>query len=32
MSLHKVTDDLIVDGIKKFQEPFDKMIASLAIR
>jgi transaldolase len=32
ISLHKVTDDLIVDGIKKFQEPFDKMIASLAIR
>jgi transaldolase len=32
ISLRKVTDDLIVDGIKKFQEPFDKMIASLAIR
>ena len=32
ISLRKVTDDLIVDGIKKFQEPYDKMIASLAIR
>jgi transaldolase/glucose-6-phosphate isomerase len=31
ISLRKVTDDLIVDGIKKFQEPYDKMIASLAI-
>ena len=28
----QVTDDLIVDGIKKFQEPYDKMIAKLAIR
>jgi transaldolase/glucose-6-phosphate isomerase len=32
VSLRAVTDDLIVDGIKKFQEPYDKMIASLAIR
>ncbi|HEY7374058.1 MAG TPA: transaldolase [Polyangia bacterium] len=32
ISLRQVTDDLIVDGIKKFQEPYDKMIASLAIR
>ena len=32
ISLRAVTDDLIVDGIKKFQEPFDKMIAKLAIR
>ena len=32
ISLRAVTDDLIVDGIKKFQEPYDKMIASLAIR
>ena len=32
ISLRKVTDDLIVDGIKKFQEPYDKMIAALAIR
>jgi transaldolase/glucose-6-phosphate isomerase len=32
ISLKAVTDDLIVDGIKKFQEPFDKMIAKLAIR
>jgi len=31
ISLRKVTDDLIVEGIKKFQEPYDKMIASLAI-
>jgi transaldolase/glucose-6-phosphate isomerase len=32
ISLREVTDDLIVEGIKKFQEPYDKMIASLAIR
>jgi transaldolase/glucose-6-phosphate isomerase len=32
ISLRAVTDDLIVDGIKKFQEPYDKMIATLAIR
>jgi len=32
ISLRKVTDDLIVEGIKKFQEPYDKMIAALAIR
>jgi len=32
ISLRQVTDDLIVEGIKKFQEPYDKMIASLAIR
>jgi transaldolase len=32
ISLKTVTDDLVVDGIKKFQEPFDKMIAKLAIR
>ena len=32
ISLREVTDDLIVDGIKKFQEPYDKMIAALAIR
>jgi transaldolase len=32
ISLRTVTDDLVVDGIKKFQEPYDKMIASLAIR
>ena len=32
ISLRAVTDDLIVDGIKKFQEPYDKMIAALAIR
>jgi transaldolase len=32
ISLRAVTDDLVVDGIKKFQEPFDKMIAALAIR
>jgi transaldolase len=32
VSLRAVTDDLIADGIKKFQEPYDKMIASLAIR
>jgi transaldolase len=32
VSLRAVTDELVVDGIKKFQEPYDKMIASLAIR
>jgi transaldolase len=32
ISLRAVTDELVVDGIKKFQEPYDKMIASLAIR
>jgi len=32
ISLRAVTDDLIADGIKKFQEPYDKLIASLAIR
>ena len=32
ISLRKVTDDLIVEGIKKFQEPYDKLIAKLAIR
>ena len=31
ISLRAVTDDLIVDGIKKFQEPFDRTIATLAI-
>ncbi|HXU00803.1 MAG TPA: transaldolase, partial [Polyangia bacterium] len=29
VSLRTVTDDLVVDGIKKFQEPYDKMIATL---
>jgi transaldolase len=32
ISLRSITDDLIVEGIKKFEEPFDKMIAKLAIR
>jgi transaldolase/glucose-6-phosphate isomerase len=32
VSLRAVTDALVLDGIKKFQEPYDKMIASLAIR
>jgi transaldolase len=32
ISLRTVTDDLITDGIKKFQEPYDKMVAALAIR
>jgi transaldolase len=32
ISLRAVTDELIVEGIKKFQEPYDKLIASLAIR
>jgi len=32
ISLREVTDDLIVEGIKKFQEPYDKLIATLAIR
>ena len=32
ISLRAITDDLIVDGIKKFQEPYDRMIAALAIR
>jgi transaldolase len=32
ISLRQVTDDLITDGIAKFQEPYDKMIAALAIR
>jgi transaldolase len=32
ISLRAVTDDLVIEGIKKFQEPYDKMIAALAIR
>ena len=32
ISLREVTDQLMVDGIQKFQEPFDKLLASLAIR
>jgi transaldolase len=32
ISLRAVTDELVVEGIKKFQEPYDKMIAALAIR
>jgi len=32
ISLREVTDDLIVEGIQKFQEPYDKLIATLAIR
>jgi transaldolase/glucose-6-phosphate isomerase len=32
ISLRAVTDDLVVEGIKKFQEPYDKTIAALAIR
>jgi transaldolase/glucose-6-phosphate isomerase len=32
ISLRKVTDDLVADGIKKFQQPYDKMIAALAVR
>jgi transaldolase len=32
ISLREVTDDLVIEGIKKFQEPFDKMLAKLAIR
>jgi transaldolase len=32
ISLRAVTDELVVEGIQKFQEPYDKMIASLAIR
>jgi len=27
-----VTDELVVEGIKKFQEPYEKMLAALAIR
>jgi transaldolase len=32
ISLRDVTDQLVVEGIQKFQEPFDKLLASLAIR
>jgi transaldolase len=32
ISLRDVTDALVIEGIKKFQEPYDKMIAALAIR
>jgi len=32
ISLREVTDHLIDDGIHKFQEPFDKLLAALAIR
>src|SRR4029078_9940379 len=32
VSLRAVTDDLIADGIKKFQEAYDKLIASRALR
>jgi hypothetical protein len=27
-----VTDDLIVDGLRKFQEPFDKLLGALSAR
>jgi transaldolase/glucose-6-phosphate isomerase len=32
ISLRQVTDDLVVDGIKKFQEPYDKLLATLAVK
>ena len=32
ISLREVTDQLVVEGIQKFQEPFDKLLAALAIR
>jgi len=32
ISLREVTDHLVDDGIQKFQEPFDKLLAALAIR
>ena len=32
ISLQEVTDHLIDEGIQKFQEPFDKLLAALAIR
>ena len=32
ISLREVTDHLIDEGIQKFQEPFDKLLAALAIR
>ena len=32
ISLRDVTDQLVVEGIQKFQEPFDKLLAALAIR
>jgi transaldolase/glucose-6-phosphate isomerase len=32
ISLQRVTDDLVVEGLKKFQEPFDKLLARLAPR
>jgi transaldolase/glucose-6-phosphate isomerase len=32
ISLRAVTDRLVVEGIKKFQEPYDKLLAELAIR
>ena len=32
ISLAQVTDDLVVDGVRKFQEPFDKLMATLERR
>ena len=32
ISLAEVTDDLVADGIRKFQEPFDKLMATLERR
>jgi transaldolase/glucose-6-phosphate isomerase len=32
ISLRQVTDDLIVDGLRKFQEPFDKLLGALSAR
>ena len=32
ISLAEVTDELVADGIRKFQEPFDKLMATLERR
>ena len=32
ISLTEVTDELVADGIRKFQEPFDKLMATLERR
>ena len=32
ISLSRVTDELVIDGVRKFQEPFDKLMATLERR
>lgn len=32
ISLTKVTSELLADGVKKFVEPFDKLLAAIAVR